>query len=94
MATRNYQSYMGPTDPNLRHSEIEGYQPVSRIGEVVINAFIDSYEFTALPEYVTVEAVEPGHGSPERPVSSSTRVIAMPLSTSRTSTSGRRRSRA
>ena len=32
MATRNYQSYMGPTDPNLRHSEIEGYQPVSRIG--------------------------------------------------------------
>ena len=38
MATRNYQTYMGPTDPNLRHSEIEGYQPVSRIGEVVINA--------------------------------------------------------
>ena len=31
MASRNYQSYMGPTDPNLRHSEIEGYQPVSRI---------------------------------------------------------------
>ena len=59
MATRNYQSYMGPTDPNLRHSEIEGYQPVSRIGEVVINSFIDSYEFTALPEYVTVKAVEP-----------------------------------
>ncbi len=59
MATRNYQSYMGPTDPNLRHSEIEGYQPVSRIGEVVINCFIDSYEFTALPEYVTVGQVEP-----------------------------------
>lgn len=39
MASRNYQSYMGPTDPNLRHSEIEGYQPVSRIGEVVINSF-------------------------------------------------------
>ena len=39
MAARNYQSYMGPTDPNLRHSEIEGYQPVSRIGEVVINSF-------------------------------------------------------
>lgn len=32
MATRNYQTYMGPSDPNLRHSEIEGYQPVSRIG--------------------------------------------------------------
>lgn len=39
MATRNYQTYMGPSDPNLRHSEIEGYQPVSRIGEVVINSF-------------------------------------------------------
>lgn len=39
MAARNYQTYMGPTDPNLRHSEIEGYQPVSRIGEVVINSF-------------------------------------------------------
>ena len=65
MATRNYQSYMGPTDPNLRHSEIEGYQPVSRIGEVVINSFIDSYEFTALPEYVTVEDVEPPSGAAE-----------------------------
>jgi len=39
MASRNYQSYQGPTDPNLRRSEIEGYQPVSRIGEVVINSF-------------------------------------------------------
>ncbi len=34
-----FQSIQGPTDPQLRHSEIEGYQPVSRIGEVVINAF-------------------------------------------------------
>jgi len=59
MASRNYQSYQGPTDPNLRHSEIEGYQPVSRIGEVVINCFIDSYEFTALPESVQVKDVEP-----------------------------------
>ena len=59
MTTRNYQTYMGPTDPNLRHSEIEGYRPVSRIGEVVINSFIDSYEFTALPETISVEDVEP-----------------------------------
>jgi hypothetical protein len=36
---RNFQSIQGPTDPMLRHSEIEGYQPVSRIGEVVINSF-------------------------------------------------------
>ena len=63
MAARNYQTYMGPTDPNLRHSEIEGYQPVSRIGEVVINAFIDSYEFTALPDAVTVASVEPPGGA-------------------------------
>ena len=63
MATRNYQTYMGPTDPNLRHSEIEGYQPVSRIGEVVINCFIDSYEFTALPDAISVKAVEPASGT-------------------------------
>jgi hypothetical protein len=62
MAARNYQTYMGPTDPNLRHSEIEGYQPVSRIGEVVINSFIDSYEFTALPDAISVAKVEPPTG--------------------------------
>ena len=44
MAARGFQSIQGPTDPMLRHSEIEGYQPVSRIGEVVINAFVDAYE--------------------------------------------------
>ena len=32
MAARGFQSIQGPTDPMLRHSEIEGYQPVSRIG--------------------------------------------------------------
>ena len=47
-----FQSIQGPTDPNLRHSEIEGYQPVSRIGEIVINSFIDSYEFAALPTHI------------------------------------------
>ena len=95
MATRNYQSYMGPTDPNLRHSEIEGYQPVSRIGEVVINSFIDSYEFTALPEAVNVEDVEPTPDGNRRSVDPrDRRSWASPLSTSRTSTSGRRRCRA
>lgn len=29
-------------------SEISGYQPVSRIGEVVMNAFVDAYEFSTL----------------------------------------------
>lgn len=36
---RQFQSYQGPTDPMLKSSELEGYQPVSRIGEVVVNAF-------------------------------------------------------
>ena len=75
MASRNYQSYQGPTDPNLRHSEIEGYQPVSRIGEVVINCFIDSYEFTALPESIQVKEVEPkGDAADDR----SAETLAMP----------------
>ena len=54
---RMYQSYQGPTDPSLTHSLIEGYQPVSRIGEVVINSFVDSYEFTALNETIMVKDV-------------------------------------
>ena len=36
---RQFQSFNGPADPQLRRSEIEGYQPVSRIGEIVVNAF-------------------------------------------------------
>ena len=39
MSSRGFQSLQGPTDSSLKHSEIEGYQPVSRIGEVVINSF-------------------------------------------------------
>ena len=59
MSARMYQSYQGPTDANLRHSEIEGYQPVSRIGEVVINSFVDGYEFTALPNVLKLKNVTP-----------------------------------
>ena len=59
MAARGFQSIQGPTDPMLRHSEIEGYQPVSRIGEVVINCFIDSYEHSALEPMIKVEKVQP-----------------------------------
>ena len=43
----DFQSYAGPGDKALRNTEIEGYQPVSRIGEVVMNAFVDSYEYTS-----------------------------------------------
>jgi len=48
-----FQSFIGPSDPTLRRSEIEGYQPVSRIGEIVVNAFIDGYEFATLDEHIT-----------------------------------------
>jgi len=48
--SRDFQSFAGPGDRDLPMSEISGYQPVSRIGEVVMNAFIDSYEFAALKE--------------------------------------------
>lgn len=35
----DFQAYAGPGDKGLRHNELEGYQPVSRIGEVVMNSF-------------------------------------------------------
>lgn len=38
---RDFSSVQGPTDDFLRRSEIEGYQPVSRIGETVINSFVE-----------------------------------------------------
>ena len=39
MYKRQFQAYQGPADPMLKSSELEGYQPVSRIGEIVVNAF-------------------------------------------------------
>tara|TARA_Y100000748_G_scaffold289902_1_gene276113 strand:- start:754 stop:945 length:192 start_codon:yes stop_codon:yes gene_type:complete len=50
MAER-FRSYMGPGDKDLpRANEVQGYQPVSRIGEVVMNAFVDAYEHQVLPK--------------------------------------------
>ena len=49
---RDFASYVGPGDRDLPMSEVQGYQPVSRIGEVVMNAFVDAYEFTALPDQI------------------------------------------
>ena len=60
MAFSQFQSVQGPADSRLRHSELEGYQPVSRIGEVVINSFVDSYEFAQLPEAVKAEKLDGG----------------------------------
>ena len=44
----DFQTYAGPGDKALPNTEIEGYQPVSRIGEIVMNAFVDAgYEYTS-----------------------------------------------
>jgi len=42
------QTFVGPSDTNLPRSEIDGYQPISRIGEVVVNCFVDHMEFVEL----------------------------------------------
>lgn len=50
---RDFQSVQGPSDPFLRRNELEGYQPVSRIGEIVLNAFVDAYEFASVPDQLS-----------------------------------------
>ena len=62
MAFSQFQSVQGPADSRLRHSELEGYQPVSRIGEVVINSFVDTFEFAQLPDAVKGAELEAGGG--------------------------------
>jgi hypothetical protein len=54
----DFQSYAGPGDKGLRNTELEGYQPVSRIGEVAMNAFVDSYEFTTLKDTLTADELK------------------------------------
>jgi len=48
--SRDFQSFAGPGDKDLPMSEIQGYQPVSRIGEIVMNSFVDSYEYASLKD--------------------------------------------
>ena len=52
------QSYQGPTDTALRSNAVEGYTQVSRIGESVINAFVDPYEFGVVPDSFTIEELK------------------------------------
>ena len=47
------QSYQGPTDSALRSNAVEGYTQVSRIGESVVNCFVDPYEFGVVPTQFT-----------------------------------------
>ena len=49
MKTSMLQSFQGPSDPMLRSNAIEGYTQVSRVGEQVINCFVDPYEVGVLP---------------------------------------------
>ena len=65
MAFTQFQSVQGPADSRLRHSELEGYQPVSRIGEVVINSFVDTFEFAKLPEAVKQKGLDDMAGDGE-----------------------------
>jgi hypothetical protein len=54
----DFQSYAGPGDKGLRNTELEGYQPVSRIGETVVNSFVDSFEFSLLNERLTLSEMK------------------------------------
>ena len=62
----DFQSFAGPGDKGLRNTELEGYQPVSRIGETVINSFVDSFEFTLLEERLTLSEMK-GEAKPAPP---------------------------
>lgn len=61
-SSSDFQSYMGPGDKYLASNDsISGNQPVSRIGEIVLNAFVDPYEFSTLAhDYLTAEQLH-GH---------------------------------
>lgn len=49
MYSNDFQSFSGPGDRDLPMSEVSGYQPVSRIGEVVMNAFGKAFSFLTPP---------------------------------------------
>jgi len=61
MVSSMVQSYQGPTDTALRSNAAEGYTQVSRIGESVINCFVDAYEFAAVPQTFSKEELEGTH---------------------------------
>ena len=58
MKTSMLQAYQGPSDPMLRSNAIEGYTQVSRVGEQVINCFVDPYEFGVVPDSFTQAEME------------------------------------
>ena len=58
MKTSMLQAYQGPSDPMLRSNAIEGYTQVSRVGEQVINCFVDPYEYGVVPDSFTQAEME------------------------------------
>lgn len=48
----DFTSTKGPGDDALPQNEISGYSLVSRLGEVVINAFVDTHEWSLLRDQV------------------------------------------
>ena len=60
MMSSTLQSYQGPSDPMLRSSAVEGYTQVSRVGEQVVNCFVDSYEFGVVPDTFSQAELEGG----------------------------------
>lgn len=46
----DFTSYAGPGDRDLPMTEVQGYQPVSRIGEVVMNAYVPPHLWEKLPD--------------------------------------------
>jgi len=58
-----FQSIQGPTDARLEHTTLDGLQPVSRIGEVVGNCFVDAHEFAALPPTMQAKKLMPSIGA-------------------------------
>lgn len=74
--SRDFQSFAGPGDRDLPMTEVSGYQPVSRIGEIVMNAFVDSYEFAGVSDQLTAEQMT---GVPPMPGNSSQVVEYKPM---------------
>lgn len=60
----DYQGFAGPGDRDLPRSEISGYQPPNRIGEIVQNAFVDTYEWSALRESLMAKDMTPAYQLP------------------------------
>ena len=53
----DFLSSKGPQDDALPRNEVVGYSQVSRIGEVVVNAFVDTHEWSLLKEQATFDDV-------------------------------------